>query len=163
MIKAILFDLDGVIIDSIDNHVSAYTRVLSKMNIKVTPEFIKENFGQGAPWIFKKVFEMHNLDLNPVAYAKLKDKLFREDFAKQIKTYPGITEFIKRPFNSIELLARVKNLIKLRISQIILEQEQIIIKEDLDHKIKIGREHEKSSIILLGSLLSILTQILINI
>ena len=45
-LKAVLFDMDGVLFDSMPNHASSWTRAMAQFGLHITPEEAYENEGR---------------------------------------------------------------------------------------------------------------------
>ena len=95
MIKALLFDLDGVIIDSGDFHFKAWQVFCSRFSQDFTIEEFKKGFGQTNKDILsdllKKSLTAEELQL----YSDEKEAIFRNLAQGNIKPIPGILEYIK--------------------------------------------------------------------
>ena len=55
-IKAILFDMDGVLVDSMNYHLKSWKELLGSLNVNVSDQFIFENEGAMSPEIISETF-----------------------------------------------------------------------------------------------------------
>ncbi|MBI2135529.1 3-phosphoshikimate 1-carboxyvinyltransferase [Candidatus Woesearchaeota archaeon] len=96
-IKAVVFDMDGVLIDSEKYHLQAYNDVFEELNLgmHLSREDFKRFFGRGAKQIIFQLFKENKIKEDPVKYATLKDKRFREVIKKYAKPLPGVIELMK--------------------------------------------------------------------
>ncbi|HIH42810.1 TPA: 3-phosphoshikimate 1-carboxyvinyltransferase [Candidatus Woesearchaeota archaeon] len=96
-IKAVVFDMDGVLIDSEKYHLQAYNDIFEELNLGMylSREDFKRFFGRGAKQIIFQLFKENKIKEDPVKYATLKDKRFREIIKKYAKPLPGVVELIK--------------------------------------------------------------------
>jgi len=62
----------------------------------------------------------------------------------------GATEFVPKPINAVEFLARVKNLASLRIAQLLLKEKMEYSKREISSELDAVKEREEEAIILLG-------------
>ena len=88
--KIILFDLDGVLIDSKKNMFRAWKMVQKKHNIKTKFNKYFENIGIPFQEILKKLKIKKNI--------KKIEKTYKDESSKslnQIKTFPGVINFLK--------------------------------------------------------------------
>lgn len=77
MLKAVIFDMDGVIIDSEPIHHKAYHQMFADINIEV-PDRLYETFtGQSTLKICKRLCDEFYLDLNPEELMNIKRKHFK--------------------------------------------------------------------------------------
>jgi beta-phosphoglucomutase len=58
-LRAVLFDLDGVIIDSMPNHVEAWTRIFARLQLPFQPLDIRLREGEKAHLTFRLLTEPH--------------------------------------------------------------------------------------------------------
>ena len=90
MKRLVIFDLDGVIIDSRENMRVSWNAVKKNLNIKISFKKYFEKIGMPFENILKK------LQINEKYFKKAK-KIFREESIKNfnlIKTYPNVKETI---------------------------------------------------------------------
>jgi HAD superfamily hydrolase (TIGR01509 family) len=66
LFKAVLFDFDGVLIDSMPFHVQAWQSVLNDYNIKIKPEEVLLNEGCRSVELAEKIFADWNYDISTV-------------------------------------------------------------------------------------------------
>mgnify|MGYP001571143100 CR=1 FL=1 len=95
MIKAVIFDMDGVISDTLSFHTEAESKVLLRYGICISPQEILKEFN-GVPDRdgFTIIFKRFNRPLN---LQKVKDEkwaFFQELAKNQIPIIPGSLEFI---------------------------------------------------------------------
>jgi len=97
MIKAVLFDMDGVIIDSEPLHRKAYFAMFKEVGITVSNELFESFTGQATLHICKQLVHHFKLNDSPEALVAIKRRYFKELF-----------------FNDpeLDLIAGVRNLIK---------------------------------------------------
>jgi len=94
MIKAILFDMDGVIFDSEPTHFLVENLVLNKFGLSRTKEEEKEQFGTSFPDIVKKYFDVDEKTYNQILDEKIK---LLEEYP--INTINPTEQFIKNNHN----------------------------------------------------------------
>ncbi len=92
--KTLLFDLDGVIIDSIDCHVRAFLKVFHDLGIPAKYDEVRALFGTGAPQLVQQIFDKHGFNGDATEHAEQKDSYFRELIKTDLKTIPGAFDFV---------------------------------------------------------------------
>lgn len=96
MIKAVIFDLDGVISDSQRLHDKANAEILRSYGIKISPQAITNRWA-GIPQrkVFEGIFKDNNIqpDIDKAVFDKW--ELVKKNIGK-IKEIPGATKFIKK-------------------------------------------------------------------
>lgn len=94
--KAVLFDMDGVIVDSMTYHYVSWFEALRKYDVRVTPSDIFER--EGAKWdkVITFAFKRRKKKLSKTLAAKISEER-RELFARHFKRYifTGIPEMLK--------------------------------------------------------------------
>jgi beta-phosphoglucomutase len=95
MIKALIFDMDGTIVDNIPYHHAAWLNFLKKYGINLRPEdFAAQNHGTADEMIIR--FFGSNLSaqkIKELGYEK--EQSYRDLYRHKIKEVTGFTEFIK--------------------------------------------------------------------
>ena len=101
MLKAILFDMDGVIVDTEPLHYKAYQKMFAKVGIEVSSEMYEGFTGQSTYGICKQLCAHFNLGLEPKELVQLKrnycTKLFFDD--DDLKLLDGVEELINNYFD----------------------------------------------------------------
>lgn len=93
--KTILFDMDGVVIDSEKLHLKAMGLTLEQYGIEYTPSFLNGYVGRSDESFFRYVYE--NMDNSHTLEALIKQKnIFFEELIKELEYVEGFTDFIQR-------------------------------------------------------------------
>jgi HAD superfamily hydrolase (TIGR01509 family) len=104
MIKAIIFDMNGVIVDDEELHEIAFRRVLARLGIKFTKEDFKQMcLGRTDKEGFEKLKEAYNLKENLEDLLKDKLQIYLSLVDGNIKSFPGVIELINRLKNDYTL------------------------------------------------------------
>jgi HAD superfamily hydrolase (TIGR01509 family) len=97
MIKTVIFDMDGVIVDTEPVHRYAYFQHFSELNIDVTEELFTSFTGNSTRNVFQRVNSIYNLNADVEELILRKRTLFNDAFDQKA---------------DLELLEGVENLIK---------------------------------------------------
>jgi HAD superfamily hydrolase (TIGR01509 family) len=94
--KAVLFDMDGIIVDSMSYHFISWFEVLKQYNVRINPMIIFEM--EGIKWdkVIKLAFKQSGIPLFKQVTQKIckkREQIFNQYFKRYIFT--GIPEFIK--------------------------------------------------------------------
>jgi HAD superfamily hydrolase (TIGR01509 family) len=97
MLKAVIFDMDGVIIDSEPLHHYAYHKMFKDVNIKVSDEVYESFTGQSTINICKKLCDIFRLEETPEYLVSLKRKHYEYIFEndKDFDLIDGVLDLIK--------------------------------------------------------------------
>ena len=97
MLKAVLFDMDGVIVDSEPLHKKAYYKMFKDVGIDVSERLFKSFTGQSTLKICKTLCHDFSLSNSPEDLVNLKRKHFKYIFEndKEFKLIDGVLDLIK--------------------------------------------------------------------
>ncbi|MFT3919766.1 HAD family hydrolase [Cloacibacterium sp.] len=106
-LKAVLFDMDGVIVDTEPLHRKAYFNTFKDLNIAVSEEFYTSLTGTSTKKSTQMIKDEFNLDVLPEEIAASKRKYFKHyfDTDPEFDLLPGVRELIVHYFeNGIKLV-----------------------------------------------------------
>lgn len=99
MLRAVIFDFDGVITDSEILHLRAFNQVLAQHNIEITEEvYYKDYLGFTDRDCFESVAGKNNLGLDSAQIANLikqKNVIFDELAGNEATIFEGVPEFLQ--------------------------------------------------------------------
>jgi HAD superfamily hydrolase (TIGR01509 family) len=95
MIKAIIFDCDGVVVDSEDYSRKAYEKNLEKFKIKLDKEDYKFMTGSGTKEIYGYLNKKYKVNINVNEFDKEKEEIYRELAKGKLKVFAGVKSLIK--------------------------------------------------------------------
>ncbi len=93
---AVVFDMDGVIVDSNPVHVVALKQYCQKLGLSLSEEFMEKNiFGRtNRDWLYN-VFQGNITEEEIRYHSEEKERLFRKLFEPIIKPVKGLVDFLK--------------------------------------------------------------------
>lgn len=96
MIKGVIFDMDGVLVDNRDVHVASFEAWCGRHNIVLPEGFLLGFFGMGNEDIFRAVLNDPELPLEVIErYGKEKEAIYRDLFAASISPVAGLVDLLK--------------------------------------------------------------------
>ncbi len=95
-VKAVIFDLDGTVIDSEDNYHEADRLLLSHYGIEFTREMKSGFIGMGNYSMMEKMKRMYNLPDTIEQMAEVKNKIYLELALKGTRIFHGMFKLIKK-------------------------------------------------------------------
>ncbi|RFN58449.1 HAD family hydrolase [Marixanthomonas ophiurae] len=102
MLQAVLFDMDGVIIDTEPLHKKAYFSMFNDVNIDVSEEMYNSYTGQSTINICKQLCDHFSLSEAPETLMAIKRKHFKHLFAtdSDLDLLDGVLDLIKDYYNN---------------------------------------------------------------
>ena len=97
MLKAVIFDMDGVIVDSEPIHHAAYQKTFNEFEIEVSPELYASFTGKATLPICEYICSSFNLKISPEILVACKRKHFKQLFNEDtsLKLLDGVLELIQ--------------------------------------------------------------------
>ena len=120
MLKAVIFDMDGVIIDSEPMHNKAYHDMFDEVGISVSTEFYESCTGQSTINICKRLCDHFNLKQSPETLVALKRKHYKRFFESNsdLGLIDGVLDLIKDYHNNDLTLVLASSAAMTSINQI---------------------------------------------
>ncbi|HKK75399.1 MAG TPA: HAD family phosphatase [Saprospiraceae bacterium] len=93
-IEAIIFDMDGTLVNTEPLHCKAWLNVLGKRGFHYDDEWFSQWIGKADRFLAQGVVEEHGLKLSAQVLQKEKENLFHALAEKETQTFPGLTELL---------------------------------------------------------------------
>lgn len=93
-LKAIIFDMDGVLVDSEPLHLLAMSKFLEQFGIKYTEKENQEFLGRKDLYIAQVLIDRYSLDMTPRQLVSGKEKLLDEIMHKSSAARPGVYQIL---------------------------------------------------------------------
>lgn len=95
MIKAVIFDMDGVIIDAEHLHVQAEQATCKKLGIELAKEDLQIFAGASVKQIVYDLEKRYGINISLSDFNKTREKILYALLEKHSKSVPGVLKFIK--------------------------------------------------------------------
>jgi HAD superfamily hydrolase (TIGR01549 family) len=96
MIEAVIFDIDGTLVDSVDLHAKAWQVAFEKFGKDVSFGAIRRQIGKGADQLLPVFFSKDELDQFGDKLDSYRSKLFKEEYLPTVKAFPKVRELFER-------------------------------------------------------------------
>jgi len=95
MIKAIVFDMDGVIIDSEYQHFLAWKQLFKKQkNVDLEEKDFQQLIGTLDQYTVKNYFKKYHVRGNALKWRDKKKKIYKKLLQQKVKMFPGVKQVI---------------------------------------------------------------------
>lgn len=96
MIEAVIFDIDGTLVDSVDLHARAWQRAFAKFGKNIAFEAVRTQIGKGADQLMPVYFSTQELDHFGEEMETYRGELFKEEYLPKVKAFPKVRQLFER-------------------------------------------------------------------
>ena len=97
-VKALVFDMDGVLIDSEPLHLIAYQRYLADFGLTFLEEDNHNFLGMKDLDCAKHLLERHKLDMTAIEFVERKEAVLHQLFKERLQVQPGVLQTLQKAF-----------------------------------------------------------------
>jgi len=111
VIKAVIFDIDGTLVDSVDLHAEAWVATFEKYGKKIAFKDVRRQIGKGSDQLLPVFFSTKELNEFGEEMEQYRGDLFKRDYLPRVKGFPNTRELferIKQDGNHIALASSAK-------------------------------------------------------
>jgi HAD superfamily hydrolase (TIGR01509 family) len=95
MTQAILFDVDGTLIDSVDLHARAWQEALAKFGVKASFEAVRSQIGKGGDQLMPVFVPENRLAIIGDELENYRGELYKAEYLKRVQPFPGVRALFK--------------------------------------------------------------------
>jgi HAD superfamily hydrolase (TIGR01509 family) len=96
MIKAVIFDMDGTLIDSNDFHARSWQEILAKHGHEFTFEQVRRQIGKGGDQLMPVFLSEEELERDGERIEEERTELFKREYLPRIEPFPMTRELFER-------------------------------------------------------------------
>ncbi len=96
MFKAVIFDIDGTLVDSVDLHAQAWQEAFQHYGKDVPFEQVRAQIGKGADQLLPVFFSSDELDRFGDELDALRSTLYQQQYLPKVKAFPRVRELFLR-------------------------------------------------------------------
>jgi HAD superfamily hydrolase (TIGR01549 family) len=96
MPKAVIFDIDGTLLDSVDLHAQAWQEAFRKFGHEISFEKIRGQIGKGGDQLLPVFLSDQELKEKGEALKEYRGRLFKEKYLSKVKPFPGVRELFQK-------------------------------------------------------------------
>ncbi len=96
MAEAIIFDIDGTLLDSVDLHAQAWQEAFQHFGHEISFEAIRRQIGKGGDQLLPVFLKEAEIQEHGKQLEEYRSALFKEKYLAKVKPFPGVRElFLK--------------------------------------------------------------------
>lgn len=96
MIDAVIFDIDGTLVDSVDLHAESWQAAFEHFGKRVSLADVRRQIGKGADQLMPVFLSDQEMRGFGAQLEKYRSDLFKRDFLPRVKGFPQVTELFQR-------------------------------------------------------------------
>lgn len=96
MIEAVIFDIDGTLVDSVDLHAQAWKEAFRHFGKDIPYEQVRHQIGKGGDQLMPVFFSKEELERFGEEMEEYRSKLFKRDFLPRVRAFPQVRELFER-------------------------------------------------------------------
>ena len=96
MIKAVIFDVDGTLVDSVDLHARAWEEAFREFGKEIPFPEIRMQIGKGADQLMPVFLSKKELEEHGEKISKQRGEIFKEKYLRGVKGFPRVRELFQR-------------------------------------------------------------------
>jgi HAD superfamily hydrolase (TIGR01509 family) len=96
MIEAVIFDIDGTLVDSVDLHAQAWKETFKHFGKDIPYQMVRHQIGKGGDQLMPVFFSREELEEFGEEMEKFRSERFQRDFLPQVRAFPMVRELFQR-------------------------------------------------------------------
>jgi HAD superfamily hydrolase (TIGR01549 family) len=96
MIQAVIFDIDGTLIDSVDLHARAWQEILARYRHVVPFEEVRHQIGKGGDHLLPVFLSKEELDRSKEEIERVRSEHFKKEYLPEVRPFPAVRELFER-------------------------------------------------------------------
>jgi HAD superfamily hydrolase (TIGR01509 family) len=95
MIKAVIFDIDGTLIDSVDLHAKAWVEALMHFGHEIAFQDLRSQIGKGGDQILHGLLPPEVIEQHGEEIKDFRADLFKRRYLPQVRAFPGVRQLFE--------------------------------------------------------------------
>ena len=95
MINAIIFDLDGTLVDSVDYHTEAWVKAFQKYGYNFSFAKLRQQIGKGSEYIVGDLLSQEEAEKLESDIAQYRKKYYQDNLLEKVRPFPKVKELFQ--------------------------------------------------------------------
>ncbi len=96
MIKAVIFDIDGTLVDSVDLHAQAWKDAFKQFGKDVPYQQVRHQIGKGGDQLMPVFFSKEELEEFGEEMEDYRGKIYKRDYLPRVRAFPLVRELFQK-------------------------------------------------------------------
>lgn len=96
MVEAVIFDIDGTLVDSVDLHARAWQEAFRRFGREVPFEEVRHQIGKGGDQLMPVFFSHGELERFGGEMEEYRGRLYKSEYLPQVRAFPRVRELFER-------------------------------------------------------------------
>lgn len=96
MIKAVIFDIDGTLVDSVDFHAEAWQRAFRQFGKEIPFEDVRHQIGKGSDQLLPIFFSEEELAEFGEEMEKYRGEVYKSEYLPRVQAFPNVLQLFRR-------------------------------------------------------------------
>src|SRR6478672_966113 len=96
MIEAVIFDVDGTLIDTVDFHAEAWQKAFAEFGHQIDFQAIRSQIGKGGDTLMPEFLSEKQINEYGKKIEKRRGEIFKQEFMPQVKPFPKVRELFEK-------------------------------------------------------------------
>ena len=94
-IKAVIFDIDGTLVDSVDFHAESWARTFSHFGFDIPVADVRFQIGKGGDQLLPHMLGQDTADAKGPAMAAFRADLFKREYLSRVRAFPRVPDLFR--------------------------------------------------------------------
>ena len=95
-IQVVIFDIDGTLIDSVDQHAAAWVEALGHFGHEVSFQAVRAQIGKGGDQLMPVFLSPDFIEQQGEALERFRGDLFKRRYLDSLRPFPGVPQLFER-------------------------------------------------------------------
>ncbi len=96
VIRNLIFDIDGTLLDSVDLHAAAWAEAFRHFGIAVSPDEVRGQIGKGGDQLMPVFVPKERLERDRETIETFRSTLFTDEYLPKVRPFPGVRALFER-------------------------------------------------------------------